>query len=237
MKNMGNNSGVIVLFSIMLTLGLSLPVHALSTENVLKVRDLYAEFTNAHNHVEITNVLVKAQKEEWVVQEYIVGHCLTNCSARNKLIFDEAVVQGKHDLSLLGGRCAWIASNLLNTEVPPINAETSKETITKAEKLVSNASYKRQRLEFLSAIERAKVEMPKKPLKERQGLAGIASTKPSILAALAEDSDVSVRRSVAANARTPFDSLDKLVLDVDAEVREVALDNKMHARTFIDERE
>lgn len=209
----------------------SLTLTALSVEAEIsgndKAQRLFADIMSAqeyplmHNAYEKTLSMPKEQLEE------ILALCIKNISDYNTLHIEGRTIPSKHDITTIGGRSAWLASNILNVELPEINAKASTDDIAAARRLIILAV--RENRDYYEK-EHAK-EINELSLTEKIIHAKSKSTKAFVLSLLSEDENIDVRKAVASNPSSTPSILVRLAQDdSDIDVRKLALENLERTR-------
>ena len=218
---------VLIVFSMLVTRFLATDVSASVAET--NSNALYSALIEAGTSTALTNVLLKCRTLPVERQEEILALCLRQMANTEKIPFVEGEGSEIHDLSVVCGRCAWLASKLLNVDLPPMTPLTQERQIAETRRIIVDAVQEWRKRAGPPADEIAKA-----PFDRRLSMAQMGSTSPSLLAVLAEDADPFVRRAVATNRKTHPSVLGKLATsDSDPEVRSAALDNLKKARTEI----
>lgn len=219
---------IFYIISVILFLNLQLTMSAVISSGSEKATDLFNAIMNTHANTSLTNVLEKCQALPLEEQMTLLGLCLRNLDNGKTIGYEGPNDNKMHDISLVSGRSAWLASKMLNKELSPINARTSKREAAEVRGAILQAiSDKRWEIAYSTYAS------IKCLLSDKLRLAESNSTKRELLVILAEDPDISVRKAVATNPKTPVATLVKLSKsDPDAEVREIARKNSEIIREF-----
>ncbi len=159
-----------------------------------------------------------------------------------RLLFSEKIVSqaplktepnfrlNRHDVSLEGGRYAWLFEQLSGRRLPPMTSMSSHDDLMLARRIIEEEAtthWIQHQVETKHTLFNA---MPQ-DLASQMSLAVSMTTREEALEALAEYSDVTVRRGVARNPNTSGRALSVLEDDRDPEVRRAARINAQRART------
>jgi hypothetical protein len=131
----------------------------------------------------------------------------------------------KQDIFIVGGRCAWALEYLTGGELPTISELSSEKEMRAADYEVW------LRIEEASVPEKERIDLSKLAREERLKLAASQDSMAVVLAGLARDKDVAVRKAVASNLKTSIHTLRSLAdNDSDPAVRSAAKENLKRAR-------
>lgn len=190
-----------------------------------------AMLTAESPHV-LSNILSQCRQLTWPEQSEILVNCQRHLSKEDQLLPYSGGLLNGYDVSRRSGRSVWLASQLLETSLPSLGETATPEdtsngimAITKAMNAIDAKRYQKE-LEKLAYCLQL-------PLKERLALAQSEKTDYSVLDVLAKDSDVNVRKAVANNYSTLFETVITMQEnDPDDSVRKATVENSLRARTL-----
>jgi hypothetical protein len=208
-----------------------------AAERILKETD-FVKLTSLINELKAeTNVLTRrfmlhgifsasGSKEPTKLENY-GDLVIPNRVKTGKLVSRKDGLIVRQDLFIKCGRAAWVLEQFLGCELPTLAEATTdlemrnfdfetnckiEESFVRADKLINTS--------VLS-------------VQDRISLAGSTNTLDVVLARLTKDSDVQVRRVLAANPRTPVFVLCQLRdFDSDSDVKSLAIKNLQTSRTL-----
>jgi len=192
---------------------------------------LYRAMMGAENDSTLGELLERCQKLSAEQQEVILGKCLTGMGdgSDERLPFHNRSAEQGHDLSLVRGRCAWIAGRTLGVDLPPVTRKTPRKDVSKVRLTITKAIEEKRR----ESVTLLMSQFPRMPLSHRRKLAESNASKATVLEALSHDSSADVRQAVATNRNTHLSVVSKLASgDENASVRKAARENLETIRTF-----
>jgi hypothetical protein len=134
------------------------------------------------------------------------------------------------DIRTLSGRSAWALERLLYVYLYPLDKEMKPEQFN-----MGVAEIRREVVFTMLTRSNPVINVAALPIDQKLTFADSSRTHPRLLAELARDPDVAVRRKVAENKQLPDFFVQVLRKDTDSLVRENAHQNNFHVRDALAE--
>jgi hypothetical protein len=144
-------------------------------------------------------------------------------------------LKSSHDLTIEGGRCAWVLEHILGCKLPAITPATDKNERENARQIVIKTFIEIGDKRKATALADARKKAAALSQKEKFASAQSVRTDPMLLSVLAEEQDAAIRCKIAANPRTPINDVAKLMKDSESTVRKIAVDNLSYSRPALSE--
>jgi len=212
------------------------PIKSERKASIQQAKKLNESLLNIKNYTSLTNLV-----ESWIAnlpettRESLQGEIFwEDLHRKDKLIMEGVYPKNisHHELTIVGGRAAWVLERMLGCELPPMTESSTSNEIANLRQVVG------RKLQVLDQ----KINEREKGLwanwvktlgaAERLKLAGDPKTSAYALIELAKDNDVQIRRTAASNLNTPLDVILQLTKDPDQQVQRLAKDNVLHARAL-----
>ncbi len=180
---------------------------------------------------ETNYVALCQQADQWAVDLKnepglaLFGTLIRGIDARATCVIDTIPHDTEQDLTIEGGRCAWIIERLIGCRIPTVTASSSKIDLS------------RSRSVALRRVQARAAPPPSKyatdtSVETRRALAANPRTNKATLAELSRDPDSKVRLAIAANPQTPVSVLAAMIRrDSLPTVRQQAVKNLEAARS------
>lgn len=195
---------------------------------MFSVTDVYKEMVTATNMAELRVAAEKVNNEMRKVDRHLLfGRLLRNMESRSVVLFEASAGDLHHDISIEGGRCAWMLEELLNCRLPNVTRKSSSE------QLAQSRGVALRKMQTVMKGETITTDTSGISRDQRISMAENTTTEKAILASLSTDKDVSVRAAVARNTQTPVTVLTKMIRNDSApHVRQLAIKNLEVSRTI-----
>jgi hypothetical protein len=179
-------------------------------------------FSSVKSYKQLVEVVKDAQEKGislYMLRSLTGGLSFWKLDSRFK---DIDTIKTKHDLSTNGGGTAWMLEQFLNCEFPPVSATTTSETIRNIQNDARKYLMALDEMPIVAADLTTKVDLSSRNKLEKIDLGKKEDTPLYILSELARESDVEIRRTIAANPKTPYHTIEMLCTDKDQITRETA---------------
>ncbi len=157
----------------------------------------------------------------------LFGVLIRGIDSRKGCAIDTIPHNTEQDLTIEGGRCAWMIEQLIECRIPTVTASSSKLDLSRARSVA------------LRRVQARAVPPPSKRAADasvaaRRNLAASQRTDKGTLAELSRDPDSDVRLAIAANPQTPVSVLATMIReDSLPTVRQQAVKNLENARSTL----